>query len=248
MASVSEQRIRFVRPDGGRFTGFKFTIGGSRFRWHPGWLPLDDGVALAQSGPVLVGEIGEGSAAGRGVEARGLQLSLRHGQRWAVLRPGDVRARNGELLVVLPHAAMFARSRLDDQAWAAEALRQFAEFQRIAQADGVIDHDNDGVGEFGDPDSVVPRRRRLRHSANGRYVFRKHLFEVHLPADVDGRERRFVAYAWPVTAVDRHDLAFAVDQRGVVFACSAHERLYGHDRAPHGEAIDDTKLGWRPLR
>jgi hypothetical protein len=76
----------------------------------------------------------------------------------------------------------------------------------------------------------------------------------------DEREQRFVAYAWPVLAVERRDLAqgpvaavdhrdlaFAVDHRGVVLACSVHKLLPGRAKTPLTNAMYEVDLGWRPL-
>ncbi|MCA8949300.1 MAG: hypothetical protein KDE27_07345 [Planctomycetes bacterium] len=256
-----EQRVRFVRADGGSFEGFECCIGSSRYRWHPAWLPLEDGAALAFEGALQVAGDGEATVSGLAVPARGLRLEVRHGTRRAVLDAGDVRIEDGELVVTLPPSAMVEVERLDQQAWAVEALRQFAESELAARASAEFDRDGDGRGEFGEPAEVVPANRldQLDH-IDGLWHFQDHVFRLDLPRAPDDREQRFVAYAWPRGAVRRRDagfgpaappgageLAFAVDARGIVFACPAQALLANDGGQPLPDALSDAGLGWRAL-
>jgi len=254
---LTEQRVRFVGLGAVAKAPFPLVasfplveVGLGRLPWHPAWLRVDHlpiGSLRAHAHPAAASR-DEEIAKGPGIAARGLHLAVRFGGVQALLRPEDVTFVDGELRVDMARATVAAADELDDQAWAAHALRLFAQDQLAARAANRIDRDRDGRGEFGQPDEVLAaNRRNYQPAPNGRFLFRNHLFAVHVPAAADDAEQRFVAYAWPAKAHGPHDLAFAVDERGTVLACPAHDRFAGHDKEPDRAAIADSKSGWKPL-
>ena len=244
-----ELTLRVTRTDGSEVDYPVVEIGSTRLPWHPAWLAVDHlpVVATRCHAPPPNAGPDRGVAKVRGLPARGLRLHVTdHGD--VVLRPGDVTFQDGELHIRIDRATVAPAKELDDQAWAAQALKFFAEDQLAARAAARIDRDRDGGGEFGKPDEVLALAHRIPSAGDERFTFRNHLFAAHLPADADGAEKHFVAYAWPATAHGPHDLAFFVDERGGVHSCRAHERFHGHDNAPAADAATKDDLGWSPLR
>ncbi|MCR9243864.1 MAG: hypothetical protein NXI31_02450 [bacterium] len=245
-----DMRVRVVRTDGEEVRGFELDVMAPRFGWDPSFTAIQGEGAVAANVAIQPADGSIGTAEARGVPARGLRARLRHNRDRlvAVLRPGDARMVNGELLVVLRDGALIPDKLANEQAWVAEALRRFHEFQMVAKAATKIDVDGDGLGEFGAPDEVVPARsRRYRRAPGGRFAFNGHLFEISLPETADGREQRFAAWAWPVKAQSRHDRAFGIDERGVVMSCSASQRFAGDASPVTSAAWQDRSLRWRPI-
>ena len=52
---------------------------------------------------------------------------------------------------------------------------------------------------------------------------------------------------WYATREDPVEVVVSAVERGVVFACPAHECFAGHDAAPAERAIEAKILGWRAL-
>ncbi|MCA8949694.1 MAG: hypothetical protein KDE27_09340 [Planctomycetes bacterium] len=245
-------RVRVLRLDGGELDGFLLEIGRSPLLWDPSFTAIEGEGASAWWGRVEVTGRAEGRAVGAGLPAVGLAVRLSRavpgGDRVARLLPGDVRMVRGELLVVLRDGTLVDREVLRRQAWAAEALRRLCRHELAARAAVTIDRDGDGIGEFGDPDEVVPTAERSYRRVDGdRLEFEGHLFEVWLADSPDVREHRFAAGGWPATPRGPDDLAFAVDQRGVVYCCSAVGRFAGGERPLTASALEDDTLGWRAL-
>ena len=253
---LRRQRARVRGLPESRVLGAEIEVGAPRFAWHPGWLPVGERDVVAFRAGLARPAAGAAEGAGGlvaeadGVAARDLQLSIRSCGGAAVLRPEDVAVVDGELVVTVPDGAFVRDDWLDDQAWAVEALRRLARHERAARATAAIDRDRDGRGEFGAVEDVVPQLElgSIRRLDNGRFLFRGHLFELHLPPGADAAEQGFVAYAWPARPDRPNALAFCVDARGAVRSCSARERFAGHDRAPAADAGADESLGWRSLR
>ena len=243
------QRIRVEREDGQFVIGFVVEIGHSRFRWHPGWLPVDDAAVVAMRSAIEGRGTSSGIAEGRGLRARGQHIMLRGPGCYVALQPGDVEITADEIVITVRRDARASRQQFDDQAWVAEGLWRLAKYELITRDLASIDRDGDGRGEFGSPDAVMPASQRpYRRLENGLYAFRGHLFRVYVAADADSAERGFVAYAWPASSDGAQERAFFVDERGVVHACRSGGRFIGCDGVLPATARDDATLGWRPLR
>ncbi len=161
----------------------------------------------------------------------------------------DVRTDGDELRVTIGDDALVDDTWLNDQAWAAHGLRVLAAAEQAFQTANSLDRDGDGKGEFGTPAAVMPRRQRdLQQLPNGRFLYRNHLFEFYLANDPDTAEQHFVAYGWPAVAHGKHDLAFFVDERGIVHRCAATGRFAGHDQAPAADSMTHQDLGWTQVR
>lgn len=237
-------RVRLRSRDDARVPAGRVEIGGSPFLWHPSWVPVDDARVVSFHRVTRQADAADVALEGRGVAVRGMRL-FAPGLR---LTAANVSCGDDEIVVSYGREDLADATWLEDQAWAVHGLRLFAAAQQQARREGRIDRDHDGVGEFGTPDEVLPaNQREYQRLKNGRFLFRNHLFEAHVPADADGAEQRFVAFAWPAQAHDAHDRAFRIDQTGVVRWCAAAGRFAGHERAPTVDGID-ASAGWQPLR
>lgn len=248
--ATTAQRVRLVHEGATWPANPQVEIGASRLRWHPAWLPLGDLPVVAMRGTALPTGQPEGQsvAEGNGVPARDLHLHVTFGSRSAVLRPDDVTHDGNELRVTF-RGATAEDDWLDDQGWAAHGLQMLAAAQLAYRNAHTLDRDGDGRGEFVAPTTALNRYRgQFQELPNGRFLFRNHLFAFHLADTPDGAEQHFVAYGWPAVAHDEHDLAFFVDERGIVHRCRAAGQFAGHDRAPSANSSAQAELGWVPLR
>ncbi len=234
-------RVVLRSRDDARVAAERVEIGSSPFLWHPSGVPVADARVVSFHQRVKATDAAEVVLDGRGVAAPGMRLFV-PGLRLAAT---NVTYGEEEVVVTYGRDDLADAVWLEDQAWAVHALRLFAVAQRTAQKECRIDRDRDGVGEFGSPDEVLPAGQRdYQRLKNGRYLFRNHLFEVHVSADADGAEQRFLAYAWPERAHDPHDRAFCIDESGMVRWCAAAGRFAGHEQPP---AIGTAPSAWQPL-
>lgn len=249
--ATTAQRVRLVYDGATVPENTLVEIGASRLPWHPAWLPLGDLPVVAMRATALPTGQPEGQslAEGNGVPARDLRLHVTFGSRSVVLRPEDVTHDGNELRVTIRGAAIAEDSWFYDQGWAAHGLQVLAAAQLAYRSARTLDRDGDGNGEFGAPATVLRRESgEFQTLPNGRFLFRNHLFAFHLADTADGAEQHFVAYGWPAVAHDEHDLAFFVDERGIVHRCRAAGHFAGHDRAPAANSAAQPELGWVPLR
>ena len=238
-------RVRLHSRDDARFAAGRVEIGGSPFLWHPSWVSVDDARVVSFHAMTKPGDAAEVELQDRGVPATGMRLFV-PGLR---LSAANVSYGDGVLVVTYGREDRADASWLDDQAWAVHGLRLFAAAQQQARREGRIDRDSDGRGEFGLPDEVMPANQRLYETRkDGTYRVRNHLIAVHVPADPDGAEQRFVATAWPETAHDAGDLAFTIDATGAVRMCPAVGRYVGHGAEPAADASAQPAPAWRLLR
>jgi len=250
-APAREQQVRLVHDGATGKEKSLVEIGASRLPWHPAWLPLGDVTVVSMRAPASAAgqPDGQSLATGTGVPARDLHLHVTFGKRSAVLTANDVSIDGGELRVAIREDALVDDTWLYDQAWAANGLRLLAGAELAFRTANSLDRDGDGKGEFGTPATVMPRNQGdFQTLPNGRFLFRNHLFEFHLANDPDTAELHFVAYGWPAVARGNHDLAFFVDERGIVHRCAATGRFAGHDQAPAADSRTHADLGWTPLR
>ena len=248
--ATTAQRVRLVHDGATLPENPLVEIGASRLPWHPAWLPLGDLPVVAMRGTALPTGQPEGQsvAEGNGVPARDLHLHVTLGSRSVVLRPDDVTHDGNELRVTFRGVAA-ADDWLDDQGWAAHGLQMLADAQLAYRNAHTLDRDGDGRGEFVAPTTALNRYRgQFQELPNGRFLFRNHLFAFHLAETADGAEQHFVAYGWPAVAHDEHDLAFFVDEHGIVHRCRAAGKFAGHEQAPAANSAAQPELGWVPLR
>lgn len=110
--------------------------------------------------------------------------------------------------------------------------------QTQAQEHCLADADKDGVPEYLSIDELlrwdmIPNAETVRTQPSGELAHGVYLYAIHLPdgaggsttgtpsatpAAIDARERHFVAYGWPLAGFSA-TLAFAVDERGVLYSC-----------------------------
>lgn len=248
--ATTAQRVRLVHDGATLPENTLVEIGASRLRWHPAWLPLGDLPIVAMRATAQPNGQPEGQsvAEGNGVSARDLHLRVTLGSCSVVLRPDDVTYEGNELRVTIRSAAA-EDEWLDDQGWAAHGLQMLADAQLAYRKAHTLDRDGDGRGEFVAPTTALNRYRgQFQELPNGRFLFRNHLFAFHLTDTADAAEQHFVAYGWPAVAHGEHDLAFFVDERGIVHRCRAAGQFAGHDRAPSANSSARAELGWVPLR
>jgi len=146
---------------------------------------------------------------------------------------------------------------------AVSTLRTIHWAQGHFQAGAFVDADGDGVGEFGSlawlaaraplPGGAALPAPLLQVPGSG-FVgdvlqAQGYCFRTELPDDADGRERRFVAWAWPRLRAAGAK-AFCIDQREDIL-----ERAEGHGwigcengpppgACPTAEAVDAGVPGW----
>ena len=227
--------------------GVHVEIGGSRFFWHPGALPVDD---LEVVGCEATTDA-QGLAVADGLAARALRLQVsfdrdRTDARIARLDRSMLTVKGDTLTIRVPRDRFVATATLQDQAWAVLALRRLQQLQVDYRQHCEVDADGDGVGEFGAAADVVPPRfRGMAAFGRGEITFRNHRFLLHLPTDVDQREHQFTAYAWP-QAKGAVGSAFAVDASGQVFV-DDDGRFAGGKDGPAADSLGADAAHWRKL-
>ncbi len=264
-------RIEVIDADGAPLAGARIEMGAPRLPWHPGWVSVAHVATAAIDGATDE----RGTLQGDGLPARELWLSLWVEDRQAVLLPDDVRRADGTLQVRVPRGALVDGKALQDQAWAAEALRRFAEGQERLRAQAKLDRDGDGRGEYGLAYDAIPVQQWSDLRPAGvphQFAFRSHLLQAWLPAgdgwisgvavepataarvkaapttaDADGAELRFRALAWPAQPGQPQARAFRVDESGVVRWRFVGDEQCGHQGAPGAEGWADGAV-WHALR
>lgn len=128
---------------------------------------------------------------------------------------------------------------------AASTLRTLHWAQGNLRRGAYVDEDRDGVGEFGSmeqlaaiaplpsgellPAALVPTAGTRIHDGileTGGYCYR-----YDLPAGADARERRFVAYGWPMVAAAGHK-AYCINQDEDILESQNAEGWVGCDNGP----------------